>query len=139
MQSFGHAPDAPSIHTDQDDFFENVAYPSSPQQTLNDMVSVSTAEAGPSVQLIKRMSSAVRRLESEKLAMKEELSRLSIQAKKSSDARVLELEAEVAGIKVRYETTLEMLGEKSEQVEELRSDIDDIKTMYRELVESTVK
>ena len=42
-------------------------------------------------------------------------------------------------IKERYETTLEMLGEKSEMVDELRSDIDDIKAMYRELVERTIK
>jgi hypothetical protein len=32
-----------------------------------------------------------------------------------------------------------MLGEKSELVDELKSDIDDIKAMYRELVERTVK
>ena len=138
IQSFGQGLDAPLIHTDNEDFFENVASPTSPHQTLNDMASVSTAEAGPSVQLVKRMSSAVRRLESEKLAMKEDLAKLSAQAKKTADTRVAELEAEVAEIKVRYETTLEMLGEKSEQVEELRSDIDDIKTMYRELIESTV-
>jgi hypothetical protein len=31
------------------------------------------------------------------------------------------------------------LGEKSELVDELKSDIDDIKAMYRELVERTVK
>jgi hypothetical protein len=148
-------PDAPSIHTDHDDFFENMASPSSPQQTLNDMVSVSTAGAGPSVQLVERMSSAVRRLESEKVAMKEDLARLSAQrdearaeivslmkevgAKRTADSKVVELEKEVAAIKARYETTLEMLGEKSELVEELKSDIDDIKAMYRELVERTVK
>lgn len=155
MQSLGEGHDAPSIHTDHDDFFENVASPSSPQQTLNDMISVSTAGAGPSVQLVERMSSAVRRLESEKVAMKEDLARLSAQrdearaeivslmkevgAKRNADTKVSELEAEVAAIKARYETTLEMLGEKSELVEELRSDIDDIKAMYRELVERTVK
>jgi chromosome segregation ATPase len=146
--------DAPSIHTDHDDFFENMASPSSPQQTLNDMVSVSTAGAGPSVQLVERMSAAVRRLESEKVAMKEDLARLSAQrdearaeivalmkevgSKRSADSKIVDLEAEVADIKARYETTLEMLGEKTEQVEELRSDIDDIKAMYRELVERTV-
>jgi hypothetical protein len=158
MQSLGgngEVTDAPSIHADHDDFFENVASPSSPHQTLNDMVSVSTAGAGPSVQLVERMSSAVRRLESEKVATKEDLARLSAQrdearaeivslmkevgAKRAADTKVAELEAEVADLKARYETTLEMLGEKSELVDELRSDIDDIKAMYRELVERTVK
>jgi hypothetical protein len=155
MQSLREGLDAPSIQTDHDDFFENVASPSSPQQALNDMISVSTLGAGPSVQLVERMSSAVRRLESEKVAMKEDLARLSAQrdearaeivslmkevgAKKTADTKVVELEAEVADIKARYDTTLEMLGEKSELVEELKSDIDDIKAMYRELVERTVK
>lgn len=145
----------PSIHTDHDYFFENMASPSSPHQTLNDMVSVSTAGAGPSVQLVERMSSAVRRLESEKVATKEDLARLLAQrdearveivalmkevgAKRAADAKVVQLEKEVKDVKARYETTLEMLGEKSELVEELRSDVDDIKAMYRELVETTVK
>jgi septal ring factor EnvC (AmiA/AmiB activator) len=147
--------DTPSIHTDHDDFFENNLSLASPHQTLNDMVSVSTAGAGPSVQLVERMSSAVRRLESEKVATKEALARLSsqrdearaeivslmreVEAKRAADTRVSELEAEVKDLNSRYQTTLEMLGEKSELVDELKSDIDDIKAMYRELVERTVK
>jgi chromosome segregation ATPase len=144
-----------SIHTDNDEFFENHASPSSPHQTINDMVSASTVGAGPSVQLVERMSSAVRRLESEKAATKEDLARLSaqrdearaeivalmreVEQKRTADAKVAELEAEIKEINSRYQTTLEMLGEKSELVDELKSDIDDIKAMYRELVERTVK
>jgi uncharacterized protein involved in exopolysaccharide biosynthesis len=144
-----------SVHTDNDDFFENNASPSSPQQTINDMVSASTVGAGPSVQLVERMSSAVRRLESEKAATKEDLARLSaqrdearaeivalmreVEQKRAADAKVAELETEIKDINSRYQTTLEMLGEKSELVDELKSDIDDIKAMYRELVERTVK
>ena len=68
----------PSIHTaDQEEPpFENG---SSPRRTVNDMLSASTAAAGPSVQLVERMSSNVRRLESEKAASKDELARLSAQ------------------------------------------------------------
>jgi chromosome segregation ATPase len=144
-----------SIHTDNDEFFENHASPSSPHQTINDMVSASTVGAGPSVQLVERMSSAVRRLESEKAATKEDLARLSaqrdearaeivalvreVEEKRAADAKVAKLEAEIQDINSRYQTTLEMLGEKSELVDELKSDIDDIKAMYRELVERTVK
>ena len=144
-----------SIHTDNDEFFENHASPSSPHQTINDMVSASTIGAGPSVQLVERMSSAVRRLENEKAATKEDLARLSaqrdearaeivalmreVEKKRAADARVAALETEVQDINSRYQTTLEMLGEKSELVDELKSDIDDIKAMYRELVERTVK
>jgi chromosome segregation ATPase len=119
------------------------------------MVSASTVGAGPSVQLVERMSSAVRRLESEKAATKEDLARLSaqrdearaeivalmreVEEKRAADAKVAKLEAEIQDINSRYQTTLEMLGEKSELVDELKSDIDDIKAMYRELVERTVK
>jgi hypothetical protein len=144
-----------SIHTDNEEFYENHTSPSSPHQTINDMVSASTVGVGPSVQLVERMSSAVRRLESEKAATKEDLARLSaqrdearaeivalmreVEEKRAADAKVAKLEAEIQDINSRYQTTLEMLGEKSELVDELKSDIDDIKAMYRELVERTVK
>lgn len=136
-----------------DDFYENS--PTSPHKTINDMVSISTAGAGPSVQLVERMSSAVRRLESEKVATKEDIARLAAQrdearaeivslmkevkSKRAVDEKVKELEREIGVVKQRYDTTLEMLGEKSEEVEELKGDVVDLKAMYRELVERTVK
>jgi peptidoglycan hydrolase CwlO-like protein len=155
LKENGESTDAPSIHTDHDDFFENQQSPNSPHQTINDMVSVSTAGVGPTVQLVERMSSAVRRLESEKVATKEDITRLSaqrdearaeivalmreVEAKRAADTKVAELEADIKDINQRYQTTLEMLGEKSELVDELQSDIVDLKAMYRELVERTVK
>ncbi|KAH6854565.1 TATA element modulatory factor 1 TATA binding-domain-containing protein [Chaetomium sp. MPI-CAGE-AT-0009] len=127
----------------------------SPQQVLQDMVSVSTVAAGPSVQLVERMSAAIRRLESEKVAAREELARISRQRDdargelvalmreaeggRAAEKRVEVLEGEVAVMKERYETTLELLGEKSELVEELRADVEDVKAMYRDLVERTIK
>lgn len=151
----GENADSPSIHTDHDDFFEQTTSPSSPHQTINDLVSVSTAGAGPSVQLVERMSSAVRRLESEKVATKEDIARLSaqrdearaeivnlmreVEVKRKVDEEAESLRSQVETLNERYQTTLEMLGEKSELVDELRSDIEDIKAMYRELVERTVK
>lgn len=138
----------PSIHTvDYDEPFENM---SSPHRTINDMISVSTVGAGPSVQLVERMSAAVRRLESEKATHKEEMSRLSAQRdeareevvalmrevdeKREQKKRVEELERELRGVTERYETTLEMLGEKTERVEEVEGDLVEVKKMYRELV-----
>jgi len=149
-------PETPSIQTDHhDDFFDGLITPATPDRTINDMFSVSTAAAGPSVQLVERMSAAVRRLESEKAAAKDELDRLSAQRneareqvvslmreteeKRAADAKILRLEAEVAEINQRYQTTLEMLGEKSELVEELKADVADVKQMYRDLVDSTMK
>ncbi|KAJ5677881.1 uncharacterized protein N7477_003514 [Penicillium maclennaniae] len=122
---------------------------------INDIISESTIGAGPSVQLVERMSATVRRLESERAGSKDELARVTsqrdearqqvvdlmreLEEKKTSDSRVQELEAKLADIDQRYQTTLEMLGEKSEQVEELHADIADLKKIYRELVDSTMK
>jgi chromosome segregation ATPase len=119
------------------------------------MISVSTVGAGPSVQLVERMSAAIRRLESEKVAAKEELARISrqrdearaeivalmreMESSKVAKERVAALEKEVAEVNERYETTLELLGEKSEMVEELKADVEDVKAMYRDLVERTIK
>lgn len=140
---------------DPEEYFENTASPVDHQHTMNDIMSVSTAGAGPSVQLVERMSAAVRRLENEKISTKEELVRLAsqrdearaeivslmqeVEAKRADHDKVLELEKEVEAINARYQTTLEMLGEKSEMVEELKADVQDVKAMYRELVENTVK
>ncbi|KAH7414176.1 TATA element modulatory factor 1 TATA binding-domain-containing protein [Phaeosphaeria sp. MPI-PUGE-AT-0046c] len=150
MNGAANMPDTPSIHTmDYDEPFENV---SSPHRTINDMISVSTAGAGPSVQLVERMSAAVRRLESEKATSKEELSRLSAQRdeareevvrlmrevdeKRKLDEKVGTLEQDLRDMEQRYETTLEMLGEKTEKVDELEGDVADLKKIYKELVQT---
>lgn len=152
----GAIPETPSIQIEnQDDFFDGIRTPATPEHTINDMISVSTAGAGPSVQLVERMSAAVRRLESDKAAYKDELARLLAQrdeareqivglmreaeGKKATDARAKKLESEVEELKARYLTTLEMLGEKSEKVDELTADVADLKEMYRELVDRTMK
>lgn len=139
---------------DNDDFFE-IHTPATPERTINDVISASTAGAGPSVQLVERMSAAVRRLESEKASHKDELSRLSgqrdeardqivglmkeVEEKRGWENRVKELEKEMKVVEERYLTTLEMLGEKSERVEELKADVQDLKGMYRELVDNTLR
>lgn len=144
---------SPTHPLDKDDVFDSAETPASPQNVLQDMVSVSTIAAGPSVQLVERMSAAIRRLESEKVATKEELARITsqrdeargeivtlikdVETGKSANQKVEALEKEVAEINDRYLTTLEMLGEKSELVDELQADVQDMKAMYRDLVERT--
>ncbi|RAQ99716.1 M protein repeat protein [Stemphylium lycopersici] len=146
--------EAPSIHTlDPDtDPFDNMPASSSPHRTINDMISVSTLGAGPSVQLVERMSAAVRRLESEKATHKEELTRLTAQRDEARDevvrlmrevdearvlgAKVPELDKRLGEMENREMTALEMLGEKTERVEELEADVRELKRMYRELVDT---
>jgi hypothetical protein len=139
---------APSIQAfDHDEGFDIT---SSPHQTINDMISVSTAGAGPSVQLVERMSAAVRRLESEKATSKEEMARLvaqrdeareevvalmrEVEEKRTADEKVQKLEKDLREMDERYQTTLELLGEKSERVDELMNDVADLKQMYRDLL-----
>lgn len=159
ITSFELPPDSlptPTSHAgEKDDIFDGVETTSSPRQIMQDMVSVSTVAAGPSVQLVERMSAAIRRLEAEKVTSREELARISgqrdearaeivalmkeMESGKTASKRVADLEAEVEEINARYQTTLELLGEKSELVEELRADVQDVKAMYRDLVERTVR
>ncbi|KAF7172239.1 hypothetical protein CNMCM5623_004453 [Aspergillus felis] len=157
--------ESPVITFEPDDFFSGSATPATPSaygftpshhsRGINDIISESTVGAGPSVQLVERMSATVRRLESERAAAKDELARITRQRdearkqvvdlmreseeKKASDARMKELETRLEDLDQRYQTTLELLGEKSEQVEELQADIADLKKIYRELVDSTMK
>ena len=152
-----HAPShTPPIQSgQQDEIFEGVVTPATPEWTINDIFSTSTAAAGPSVQLVERMSAAVRRLESEKAANKEEIENLTIQRneareqavnllreadeKRVADVKVSALESEIKSLNKRYQTTLEMLGEKSERVEELQADIVDMKQIYKDVLEKTVE
>lgn len=144
-----------STNPDPDEYSEN-SFTSCPSlHNTQELGSNSTIGAGLSVQLVERMSLTVRRLECEKVAMQEDIARISaqrdearneiinfmpeVEAKKNAKARITELEKELEELKMRYETTLVMLGEKSEEIDELKGDIQDIKKMYRDLVEKTVK
>ena len=156
----GAPAETPSIHSaDRDEYFSNMpptpASPSHNHRGLNDLISNSTIGAGPSVQLVERMSASVRRLEAEKAASKDELARLSsqrdearrevvglmreVEQKRAAEERIKVLEEEQKSMNERYQTTLELLGEKSELVEELRADVADVKEMYKDLVDRTMK
>ena len=134
---------------DPDDAFDTTL---SRPRTAADIISTGTTGAGPSVQLVERMSAAVRKLESEKAAAKEEHARVIAQRdearkevialmteseqKEELEVKVGKLEEELQKVDERYQTTLELLGEKSERVDELTNDVADLKQIYRELVET---
>ncbi|KAL1306719.1 hypothetical protein AAFC00_005385 [Neodothiora populina] len=151
-------PPTPSINatgTADDDDDGGFDSRSSPQRTMNDVLSASTVHTGPSVQLVERMSSSIRRLESEKAAHKDELARLTSQrdesrnevvalmreadAKKQVEDKASKLEEQLAMVTKRYEACLDMLGEKEEEVDELRGDVAELKKIYRELADRSLK
>ncbi|CAM9010334.1 unnamed protein product [Wickerhamomyces anomalus] len=114
----------------------------------------SSALGGTSVQLLGKMSSQVRRLETELSTMKEELEKLSEDKKAANEeivklmkdnenvgfykSKIEELEIQVDNYSKRHEKTLEILGEKSEQVEELKADVQDLKDLCRQQVQQLV-
>lgn len=116
--------------------------------------SISTVGAGPSIQLVNRMSRTIRSLESELSNVKQELTRMTMskdeavkdisrlmqetEALAPYKAQVDEMEKKIEDMSVREQTALEMLGEKSEQVQELRADVDDIKSMFKQQIEELV-
>lgn len=122
--------------------------------TKLDKESVSTVGAGPSIQLVNRMSRSIRSLESELSNVKQDLARAEVSrdeaVKELSElmkeleelnkykSQVAELESKIDDMSLREQTTLEMLGEKSEQVQELRADVVDIKTMFQQQIEELV-
>lgn len=109
-----------------------------------DLLSVSTVAAGPSVQLMERMSANVRRLESEMASVREELAMISSQ-RDEARAEIVDLMKEVESkreaaakceqLQAELSATLEMLGEKIELVDELTADVGVWKQMYRDLVD----
>ncbi|SAL97263.1 hypothetical protein [Absidia glauca] len=72
----------------------------------------------------------------------EELMAMALEMDKLRDdcKKMQALESENADINRRYQASLELLGERTEQVEELRADIADVKDMYRtQIVEMVQK
>jgi len=127
----------------------------SPGRTVNDVISASTVHTGPSVQLVERMSSSIRRLEAEKAAHKDEMARLQtqrdeardqlvgimreVEALKATGAKEKGLEKDLAEVRNRYNACLEMMGEREEEVAELKDDLKEMKRVYRELAETMGK
>lgn len=117
-----------------------------------DLGSVSVA-AGPSVQLVERMSAAVRRLETEMAASRDELSRMVAQrdearseivelmrevgSKRALEDTVKKLMEEKEELDTRFQAALDTLGEKIERVDELEDQMTDLKAMYKDLVIKT--
>ncbi|ANB12901.1 Sgm1p [Sugiyamaella lignohabitans] len=109
---------------------------------------------GVSLQLVGKMNMTIRRLESDLANSRQDLAKMSkakddayqevIRLMKENEelntlrTTTISLQNQVQALEAREQTTLEMLGEKSELVQELRADVDDLKTMYRQQIEELV-
>ncbi|KAI5961316.1 hypothetical protein CANMA_003836 [Candida margitis] len=115
----------------------------------------STITNGNNLQLIHKMSSNIRRLEIELNTLKDEYEKL-LDVKESREQELLEsikvneqvqelktkiedLQSAIEEKDVKEQTMLELIGEKSEQVEELKADVSDLKDLCRNQVQQMVE
>ncbi|KAL6453172.1 SGM1 Protein SGM1 [Candida maltosa Xu316] len=106
------------------------------------------------IQLVNKMSSTIRRLEIELNTLKDEYSKMSeekdtveqeyLETLKLND-EVKSLQSQIDGLnqtikekETKEQTMLELIGEKSEQVEELRADVVDLKELMKLQVQQMV-
>lgn len=122
---------------------------------LSGIGSAASNFANKHIQLIGKLSAQIRRLEIESLTLKDEIANLNNVKnesnneivkllKENSEVRKLknendELTNKVSELDKKYQRTLELLGEKSERVEELSADVDDLKQLCREQVQQLVE
>lgn len=116
---------------------------------------IPTSSHSNNIQLVNKMSSNIRRLEIELNTLKEEYNKVS-EAKEEVEQELLEsikLNDEVKGLQEeikhlqqvinsnenKEQTMLELIGEKSEQVEELKADIVDLKELLKLQVQQLVE
>lgn len=88
--SLTHDPDAdPDLDADAETHIDGAESPRHAATTIGDLVSASTVHAGPSVQLVERMSASIRRLETEKAAHRDEMARVLAQRDEARDQVVV--------------------------------------------------
>ena len=80
-------------------------------------------------------------LERVREGMGSELTRLSGRAEVADvlEGRLREMEGEFEEMKSKYQTMLTMYGEKMEEAEELRLDLQDVKEMYKTQIDQLLK
>lgn len=116
---------------------------------------VPTGDSGKNVQLLSRMSGNIRRLEVEIMGLKEENQRLAADKDEAlrqivADQKIIDdadelrkkiesLEQEIQAKSNREKTLLELIGEKSETVDELKADVQDLKDLCKQQVQQMIE
>ncbi|KAI5952796.1 hypothetical protein KGF54_003663 [Candida jiufengensis] len=121
----------------------------------NTSIPLTLQNNGNNLQLINKMSSNIRRLEIELNTMKDEYSKLmndkqqieenllenltKLDEMNSLQSKINELEIEISKKSEKEQTMLELIGEKSEQVEELKNDVLDLKELLKTQVQQMIE
>lgn len=121
--------------------------------SLSGLIPTSTGTSN--IQLINKMSSNIRRLEIELNTLKEENSILALEKDQAQQEilskfelsneieqlqnQIKQLENQIDEKSIKEQTMLELIGEKSEQVEELRADVEDLKDLCKQQVQQMIE
>lgn len=150
------AKDTSSVMSDDSDPLANRSdYTEKASRSRQSSLAPRSQANSTNIHLISKMSSSIKRLEIEMLTLKDENSQLS-QQKEKLETNLLEsyelqgqtesLAKEIEDLKMQLtlvekekQTMLELIGEKSEQVEELRADVFDLKEICRSQVTQMIE
>lgn len=153
---FGGVPTSPSDTYDRSFSYDRSFGSFERLQDVDQLTELDSRRSGtgPSIQVIGRMSSQVRKLTSEVSNLKEELVRVGGEKDEASREVVrlmtenddlLESKTKLEAVEERLEAmekresqALEMLGEKEEKIGELRADIADMKELYSRQISDLV-
>lgn len=153
---FGGVPTSPSDTFDRSFSYDRSFGSFERLQDVDQLTELDSRRSGtgPSIQVIGRMSSQVRKLTSEVSNLKEELVRVGSEKDEASREVVrlmtenddlLESKTKLDAVEERLDAmekresqALEMLGEKEEKINELRADIADMKELYSRQISDLV-
>lgn len=144
------------VNFNNSNFVNSEIYPQDAADSGSDAAPVrSTSGATKNIQLISKMSSNIRRLEMDILSLKEENEELSRNKEQAQQEilGLLEVQSTVKELSTKTEqlenalrekarneeTLLQVIGEKSERVEELQADVVDLKDLMRQQVQQMIE
>lgn len=122
---------------------------------INNNTNTSVTGQHMNAQLVNRLGAEVRRMEGELTSLRDSYSKLQVEKdstneeilkliEQNDNAKRLESEnkkliTEVTNLQAQLETSLQLLGEKTEHAEELENDVDDLKDMLQQQVQQMVQ
>ncbi|EGW31872.1 uncharacterized protein SPAPADRAFT_155618 [Spathaspora passalidarum NRRL Y-27907] len=125
------------------------------ESVYNHLGNIPTSSHSNNIQLVNKMSSTIRRLEIELNTLKDEYSKLSMDKEKleqelfeslklndemsQMNVQIDELKKQISEKDRKEQTMLELIGEKSEQVEELKADVFDLKELCKLQVQQMIE
>lgn len=130
-------------------------FPAFNDNTNNNIKAPGSNNNSTNTQLVSRLGAEVRRMEGELITLQKSYDRLKSEKDSTNEellklvdenesvgnikAKNNELIAKVEELELQLETSLQLLGEKTERTEELQNDVDDLKEMMQQQVQQMIE